>query len=136
VGISRPDGILGRTGYTTSGCAGVLERGDDLAAHAIQLRRAEQALAVRGSRTAQRLRARAVAAREAATSDAGVAALRAFGREAQTVGVRLQSLLAALIGAPSATVYQRTARRLGDELDRGEPAPGRAVGADDPVPAG
>jgi hypothetical protein len=115
---------------------------DELPAHGVQLRRLEQALTAGGGsqaveQGAERLQARAVAAREAATSDASVAGLQAFGREAQKVAARLQSLLTILAAARSAAAYDRALARVVDELERGNPAPeGPTVGADDPVPDG
>jgi hypothetical protein len=115
---------------------------DNLAAHAVQLRRFEQALVASGGpqavdQAAERLRARAVAAREAATSDTDVAGLQAFGREAQKVAARLQSLLAVVTTARSAATYDKALARVVDELERGGPAPeGATVGGDDPVPDG
>jgi hypothetical protein len=115
---------------------------DDLAAHGVQLRRSEQALVAGGSphavdEAAERLRSRAVAAREAAASDADVAELQAFGREAQKVAARLRSLLAVVTATRSAAAFDRALARVVDDLERGDPAPeGATVGADDPVPDG
>jgi hypothetical protein len=104
---------------------------EDLRAHGVVLRRFEGALG-------EPLRSRAVAVREAAQSDAGVAALRAFGREVQKTSARLQSLLAALGGARSPAQFDRLLARIAAETGRGQPGEGGggAVGADDPVPPG
>jgi hypothetical protein len=108
-----------------------IETVDDLRAHGVLLRRFEGALG-------EPLRSRAAAVREAAQSDAGIAALRAFGREVQKTSARLQSLLAALGGARSTAQFGRLLARIAEEADRGQPREGGggAVGADDPVPAG
>jgi hypothetical protein len=104
---------------------------EDLRAHGVLLRRFEGALG-------EPLRSRAVAVREAAQSDAGVAALRAFGREVQKSSARLRPLLAALGGARSPAQFDRLLARIAADTGRGQPGEGGdgAVGADDPVPAG
>jgi hypothetical protein len=111
--------------------AQAIETVEDLRAHGVLLRRFEGALG-------EPLRSRAVAVREAAQSDAGVAAVRAFGREVQKTSARLQSLLAALGGARSPSQFDRLLARIAAETGRGQPGEGgdEAVGADDPVPAG
>jgi hypothetical protein len=111
--------------------AQAIETVEDLRAHGVLLRRFEGALG-------EPLRSRAVAVREAAQSDAGVAALRAFGREVQKTSARLQSLLAALGGARSPAQFDRLLARIAAETGRGQPGEGGggAVGGDDPVPAG
>lgn len=111
--------------------AQAIETVEDLRTHGVLLRRFEEALG-------EPLRSRAVAVREAAQSHAGVAALRAFGREVQKTSARLQSLLAALGGARSPSQFDRLLARIAAETGAGQPAEGGggAVGADDPVPAG
>jgi hypothetical protein len=111
--------------------AQAIETVEDLRAHDVLLRRFEGALG-------EPLQSRAATVREAAQSDAGVAALRAFGREVQKTSARLQSLLAALGGARSPAQFDRLLGRIAAETGREQPGVpgGGAVGGDDPVPAG
>jgi hypothetical protein len=121
--------------------AQTIETVEDARAHDVLLRRAEEAIRVTAGapairRAADGLRSRATAARQAAQSGSGVAALQAYGREVQSTSARLQSLVASAISARSEARFERARAAIVGKLARIDPGRGGDVGADDPVPAG